>query len=38
VSAAGWRVYDQYLKVNRVDEGTASYAEVVRLVLGTNLR
>ncbi len=38
VSAAGWRVYDQYLKANRVDEGTASYAEVVRLVLGTNLR
>ena len=35
VSAAGWRVYDQYLKANRVDEGTASYAEVVRLVLGT---
>lgn len=35
VSAAGWRVYDRYLKVNRVDEGTASYAEVVRLVLGT---
>lgn len=34
VSAAGWRVYDQYLKVNRVDEGTASYADVVRLVLG----
>ena len=37
VSAAGWRVYDQYLKANRVDEGTASYAEVVRLVLGTDL-
>ena len=34
VSAAGWRVYNQYLKANRVDEGTASYAEVVRLVLG----
>jgi hypothetical protein len=34
VSAAGWRVYDQYLKANRVEEGTASYAEVVRLVLG----
>ncbi len=35
VSAAGWRVYDQYLKANQVDEGTASYADVVRLVLGT---
>lgn len=35
VSAVGWRVYDQYLKANRVDEGTDSYAEVTRLVLGT---
>ena len=35
VSAAGWRVYDQYLKANRVDAGTASYSEIVRLVLGT---
>jgi Protein of unknown function (DUF3810) len=34
VSTAGWRVYDQYLKANRVESGTASYAEVVRLVLG----
>jgi hypothetical protein len=37
VSAAGWRVYDQYLKANRVEAGTASYAQVVRLVLGTRL-
>lgn len=35
VSAAGWRVYDSYLKANRVEEGAASYADVVRLVLGT---
>ena len=35
VSAAGWRVYDQYLKANKIDEGAASYAEVVRLILGT---
>ena len=35
VSAAGWRVYDQYLKANRVEAGNASYAEVVRLVLGS---
>jgi hypothetical protein len=34
VSAAGWRLYDGYLKANRVDQGAASYAEVVRLVLG----
>ncbi len=35
VSAAGWRVYDRYLKANRVEAGAASYAQVVRLVLGT---
>lgn len=35
VSDAGWRVYDTYLKANRVEAGTASYAEVVRLVLGS---
>jgi len=34
VSTAGWRVYDSYLKANRVESGVASYAEVVRLVLG----
>jgi len=34
VSAAGWRVYDRYLKANRVAAGAASYGEVVRLVLG----
>lgn len=36
VSRVGWRVYDKYLKANRVDAGTASYEEVVRLVLGTD--
>jgi hypothetical protein len=35
IATAGWRVYDRYLKVNRVEAGAASYAEVVRLVLGT---
>ena len=35
LSAAGWQVYDRYLKANRVEAGAASYAEVVRLVLGT---
>jgi hypothetical protein len=37
VSRAGWRVYDSYLKANRVEAGTASYDEVVRLVLGTRV-
>ena len=35
VSAAGWRAYDGYLKVNRVEAGAASYGEFVKLVLGT---
>lgn len=35
VSNAGWRVYDQYLKANGVDSGTANYGEVVKLVVGT---
>jgi hypothetical protein len=34
ISAAGWRVYDQYLKANRIEAGAASYDEVIRLVLG----
>jgi hypothetical protein len=37
IADAGWRVYDRYLKANRVEAGTASYAEVVRLVLGVRL-
>jgi hypothetical protein len=36
VSEAGWRVYDTYLKANRVEAGTASYNEVVQLVLGAS--
>jgi hypothetical protein len=35
VSTASWRVYDQYLKANRVEAGAESYGQVVRLVLGT---
>jgi len=35
VSTAGWRVYDSYLRANRVESGAASYAHVVRLVAGT---
>jgi hypothetical protein len=37
VANAGWQVYDRYLKANRIEAGTASYAEVVRLVLGVRL-
>ena len=37
VSTAGWHVYDRYLKANRVEDGAASYARVVRLALGTEL-
>jgi len=35
LSAAGWQVYDRYLRANRVQGGTASYAGVIRLILGT---
>ncbi len=34
LSSAGWRLYDSYLKANRVESGTRSYSEVVRLALG----
>jgi hypothetical protein len=37
IANAGWRVYDSYLKANRVPAGAASYDEVVRLVLGVRL-
>lgn len=32
---ASWRVYDQFLKANRVPEGIRSYDEIVTLVAGT---
>jgi Protein of unknown function (DUF3810) len=35
LAAAGWRVYDRYLRANRIAAGAASYADVVRLILGT---
>jgi hypothetical protein len=38
VAAAGWRVYDQYLKANRVESGARSYTEVIRLILGIKLK
>lgn len=37
VADAGWRVYDRYLKANRVAAGKDSYRDVVRLVLGVRL-
>ena len=37
VAAAGWRAYDAYLKANRIEAGTKSYAHVVRLALGVRL-
>src|SRR5205085_6839607 len=37
VAAAGWGAYDAYLKANRIEAGTHSYAEVVRLALGVRL-
>ena len=37
ISEAAWRVYDSYLKANRVPAGAASYDEVVRLVLGVRV-
>lgn len=36
IAAAGWKIYDGYLKANRVQAGAASYSEVVRLVLGVS--
>jgi len=37
VAAAGWRVYDSYLKSNRVESGARSYDEVVQLALGLQI-
>jgi len=34
VSTGSWRLYDRYLKANRVEAGMRSYDEFVRLVLG----
>jgi hypothetical protein len=38
LAEAGWQAYDGYLKANRVEAGTQSYAEVVQLILGTGIR
>jgi hypothetical protein len=34
-SAAGYAIYDRYLRANRVESGIRSYGEVIRLLLGT---
>jgi hypothetical protein len=36
LSTAGWRVYDKFLKANRIEHGAESYAEVVKLALGVH--
>lgn len=33
IRVASWRVYDQYLRANRVDRGVRSYGEVITLIL-----
>jgi len=38
LAAAGRRLYDRYLKANRVEEGVESYGQVVKLVLGVKFR
>jgi len=38
VASAGWRVYDSYLKANRVESGAASYSDVVTLALGVRVK
>jgi hypothetical protein len=35
VSTVSWRVYDRYLRANRVESGVASYDRVILLLLGT---
>lgn len=37
VADVGWGLYDQYLKANGIEQGTRSYTEVVRFVIGTRL-
>jgi hypothetical protein len=36
ISRAAHGAYDAYLRANRIEEGTANYAAVVRLMLGTS--
>ena len=38
VRRAASRVYDEYLKANRVQDGTASYSRALTLILAPPLR
>jgi hypothetical protein len=38
VRRASWRIYDRYLKANRVEAGMASYDRVTLLILGTRFQ
>jgi len=38
VQRAAFQVYDQYLKANTVDDGTASYGRALTLILAPPLR
>lgn len=35
LQSLSWKVYDRYLKANRVDQGVASYEGALQLILGT---
>jgi hypothetical protein len=35
---ASWRVYDKYLKANRVEKGVRSYDAALELMLGTRFK
>jgi hypothetical protein len=38
VQRAAFRVYDEYLKANQVEDGTASYGRALSLILSPRLR
>jgi Protein of unknown function (DUF3810) len=38
VQRAAFRVYDEYLRANQVEDGTASYGRAVSLILSAPLR
>jgi hypothetical protein len=35
LQAVSWRLYDRYLKANRVEQGVRSYDRVLALLIGT---
>ena len=38
VRRAAFRAYDQYLKINRVEDGVTSYSRALSLILGSPFR